>query len=412
MSASSPTSVKNGGERLLSDLRLLTAYAASGRLPVTQKGTPEKRALFKFAEKRGTSDGTYGFFLWLLAEPVIGRHPFEAADVWDADGAGSWLKLIDRAISSNHWMEGYSWRHMAWSPRSFQDTSAPARRLHMLQALRGCPATEWVDWTVFLSHLQTPMLRRADAIAQVASGGYTPDGKMSIEDTSAAIIGETFRWLGLVETGLQAGRLPGAGSPFFTHFRLTPRGRLLADNRPAEWPKLAAPPLEKTFKILPNHDISIPPRLEPALLARLLKVADLTGPSTLCITKQSLRSALDNGETLDAILDFLKSASSTGLPENVEIFVRDLCQKHGQIKIGYAGLYIEVTDPMLLLELESQPRMKGALVKKVGDRMALIKTEDPQALARTLKKLGYLPVIDIQKDNLDVMIPWKLRRRF
>jgi hypothetical protein len=221
-----------------------------------------------------------------------------------------------------------------------------------------------------------------------------------MEETAAAMLAETFLWCGLIDIGYGASSGVEPKSLAFSHFRLTPQGRAMVDDSPGAFPAVAAPPLENRFRILPNHDIQIPPRLDMGHLCRLLQLAELRSSSTLAFTKDSLRAALDQGQTMEAIIGFLKEHSSTGVPQNVEIFLRDLAAKHGHIKIGYAGLYLEVNDPLLLVELASHKALKGCFVKKVSDRMALVEADHPEVLARSLKRLGYFPVVESQPDDI------------
>ena len=69
----------------------------------------------------------------------------------------------------------------------------------------------------------------------------------------------------------------------------------------------------------------------------------------LALSRDTLRRALDRGETCDSILAFLNEYSQTRVPQNVEYLIREVGGKHGHIRIGQAGLYMVVNDPMLLL---------------------------------------------------------------
>lgn len=157
--------------------------------------------------------------------------------------------------------------------------------------------------------------------------------------------------------------------------------------------RLPLDPLEKTVRIQANLEIPLPPRLEHGVLAELLKVASLSGPHTLTLTKESLRQALDQGMDSDQILNTLARHSPTPIPEVVKEFVQTTAGKHGQIQVGYGGTYVEVQDPLLFVELLPHKAFREILVRQIGDRVALVSEPYPERVNQRLKKLGYFPVL-------------------
>lgn len=151
---------------------------------------------------------------------------------------------------------------------------------------------------------------------------------------------------------------------------------------------------EERFRVLPSGEIVIPARLAVPVLIQLFQIAELAGPSTCSLTKESLRQAMDDGWQMERIVHVLATSSHTGLPDTVKQLVTDIGHTHGHIKLGLAGCYLEVEDPLLLVELKAHKVLKPLIRKAAGDRVALLDAEDPSHVAKLLKKLGYLPVVE------------------
>ena len=159
--------------------------------------------------------------------------------------------------------------------------------------------------------------------------------------------------------------------------------------------------------VLPNMEISVPPRLEFSVLGRVISIAAATGPSSYAITKDSLRGALDEGIEEGEILEFLETHSKTGVPENVRRFVLETCGKHGHIKIGLGGCYLHVEDPLILTELKSSKTFKAMVQKDLSGSAAILTEENPNKVARLLRKLGYFPVVEERKVEDFNGAPWR-----
>src|SRR5262249_44513062 len=119
------------------------------------------------------------------------------------------------------------------------------------------------------------------------------------------------------------------------------------------------------FVVQPNLEIYAPPNLTPKLYYGLFRIADPKGSGMLEISRDSLRKAMDREMTSGSILDFLRQHSSTGLPQNVEYLVREVGGRHGHIRVGNAGLYLVVDDPILLKELAAQKKLSIQIRKQL-----------------------------------------------
>jgi hypothetical protein len=76
----------------------------------------------------------------------------------------------------------------------------------------------------------------------------------------------------------------------------------------------------------------------------------------------------------------------------VEHLLREIGTRHGHIRIGQAGLYIKVDDPMLLKELRSLKNVDIHFREELADTVALIAGSSVDALLKQLRHAGYLPV--------------------
>jgi len=236
------------------------------------------------------------------------------------------------------------------------DKTLKAKRLIVLKVLEELPTKQWVTYAEFAERVFSSGWKRVDSGIHSNNAfyhnerwprrGYVSD--LSAQDTLANLTAESLVWLGLLDVGLGRPRKTGYD---LTHIRLTDWGRQFLDKKSGRFEPLPAVPVETQFRLLPNLEVSVSPRLRPDLLAQLFKIAVLKGVNSFSLTKESLREALDEGMTLSGILDFLRSNSGCEIPTMVQQFVEEVAQKHGHIKLGIAGAYLQVDDPVLLVEL-------------------------------------------------------------
>jgi hypothetical protein len=146
------------------------------------------------------------------------------------------------------------------------------------------------------------------------------------------------------------------------------------------------------FVLQANLEVFAPPDLAAPLLFRLFAMSEPSGRGMLSLSRESLRQAMDSGESSASILDFLRSNSQTGVPQNVEYLIRDVAGHHGQIEVGHAGLYLKVADPTLLKELTAQKNLKIGFRRMLTEDVALITGESVDAVLKALRQGGYLPV--------------------
>ncbi len=413
VSEHAPAQLRAWGLRLLSDLQLFSAYQASGRMQFTQNDIPLRHQLRAFLKGLGIAEENYGLFLNVSTEAFFGAVIKRTTHTLDANPAESMSRLIVFWRDGDLWQESAHWRDAHRSVDGQLDKTLKAKRLIALKALEALPTRQWVKYEEFEEFIFTLGWKRVDSGVHRNNAYYhnerwprrefVPD--LSPEETLANLTAESLVWLGLVDVGI--GR-PRKNAWEITHLRLTDWGRQFLDKKSGRFEPLPPVRAETHFSVLPNLEISVTPRLRPDLLAQLFKMAVLKGVNSFSITKESLREALDEGMTLVEILAFLTANSSAPVPFLVQQFVEEVSQKHGHIKLGIAGAYLQVDDPVLLVELRAHRALKDVFHKQVGDKLAILNDRDLDRIAKALRKLGYLPVIEKsdQIDRLKSKVHW------
>jgi hypothetical protein len=151
---------------------------------------------------------------------------------------------------------------------------------------------------------------------------------------------------------------------------------------------------EEKFIIQPNHEVYASPYLKAGVLYRLMILCELNKDQTPMLTANSIRAALDTGETSESIISFLEKYSRTGVPQGVRMLINDTGERHGHIHVGSGGIYIQTRDPILLQELLAQKSLKIHLRKQLTDTIALVTGDSVNDIMKQLRLAGYQPVHD------------------
>jgi len=97
------------------------------------------------------------------------------------------------------------------------------------------------------------------------------------------------------------------------------------------------------------------------------------------------------------IRTLLQHGSRVPLPPTVERLIDDQGQRFGRIKIGTAHTYVKTDDPALLEELRRDKKLSKLDWRDVAPGIAFVVSSDPISVLDTLRKAGYLPVIEQDK---------------
>jgi len=134
---------------------------------------------------------------------------------------------------------------------------------------------------------------------------------------------------GLIESGL---------GPQGSYLRLSRTGRIFVGGDQLD--QLEANTKVK-FLLQPTFEILAPVGLPLQMLWRLSEVAELKSvdrASTYVLTRESIRSALDEGWRCEQLIRFLAEGSQVGVPQNVKKTIRNWAGKHGAVEFHDALL--------------------------------------------------------------------------
>jgi len=218
-----------------------------------------------------------------------------------------------------------------------------------------------------------------------------------LADAVTAVLREA-EWLGV--TG--RGALSGAGRVLATGGD----GDALAEQMAEQLPS----PVDH---ILMQADLTaIAPGPLHGELAQLMRlVADIEsrgGASVHRFTPGSVRRALDAGWTADEVLEALRVASRTGMPQPLEYLVRDVARRHGQTKVGRATGYVRSDDESVLEALLAERSLASLQLRRIAPTV-LISTADPESLLELMRHAGYSPVQE--RPDGSVVVSVATRRR-
>ena len=397
----------------------LLGFITTNESARTGVGVIHKTSLKNVARTLSLSEERYASFLYALCREskLIITQTERQIYAMTAKGA-SWLHWDSTAQSVTlyeAWKTGTIWGEMYNEPLrkegSYRSEEAMLRlRRTALRLLAESEPGRWHD----LNSLTDTLTFRAPLMLSNA-GMMGPDLVASPAAFIRLLVAEALVWLGVTEIATEesappppsaapakqtkAGRKPEpaqrAALPDAMAYRVTPLGSYLLSQQNAA-PQ--AEPREDKFIVQANGEIFIPPYLEPILLYRLLCLTETpvknTTSNTVTLTRDSIRRALDAGDTAREILAFLQAHSRAGIPQNVEYLIHEIGGKHGHIHIGQAQMYLQADSPMLLQELMARREIKPFIVKSLTDTIALLKSDDPDKMMRELRKAGYMPTAD------------------
>ncbi len=148
---------------------------------------------------------------------------------------------------------------------------------------------------------------------------------------------------------------------------------------------------------------------ELAQLMRLVADVESRGGATVHrFTPASVRRALDAGWTADELLESLRGASRTGLPQPLEYLVRDVARRHGQTRVGGATAYIRSDDESVLESLLVERALNALRLRRIAPTV-LVSSADPEMLLELMREAGYSPVQE--RPDGSVVVSVAARRR-
>jgi hypothetical protein len=261
-----------------------------------------------------------------------------------------------------------------------QPEPAPSLQWQVRQSLLTNLATIPVQRSLSVQDYIESFLQNELAIVDVdtqSSSQYTAAGFM--DDISYSLY-SILDWIGIIRVTLDP-----EGNDLY---RVTQYGHDLLVEKEAE---KTPPRVETDFVVLANHEIVMPPDIDPAVRFRLCQFVEQRG-SHCAVTRDSLRRGLDNGWEAKDIKDFLRSHSRSDLPENVITFVEEIADRHGHIVIDAGKRTVKTRDAWLMTEIKARRTVTPYIGEPIDEKKARITTgKDPRRLLILLRKAGYFP---------------------
>jgi hypothetical protein len=182
------------------------------------------------------------------------------------------------------------------------------------------------------------------------------------------LVGESMRWLGLVEVDQ-----PPPGQPP-TRFHLTDLGLHLFFNRPLSDTATEVAPGHAIVQ--PNFEVVIPDAASSlGLIAQLDSFAErrtLDRAAIYVLTPEALVRGLDQSWTGDRILQTLESAAGSPLPQNVRFSLEEWVARYEAVSVHEAGSLLEADSPEQLDGWLADRKLAPMLGRRLGPRTILI----------------------------------------
>lgn len=205
----------------------------------------------------------------------------------------------------------------------------------------------------------------------------------------AQVVGESLRWLGLVDVGYPPTTAKGAAEPVPVAARLTPLGRRVLG--------AAETPIEEAtggpaLVVQPNFEVLVLDALAYLdLVSRLDAFADnqsLDRAAVYRLTRTSVVRGLAAGWTEEGIVGLLEAAAATTLPQNVRHTLGDWVREYERIHLYRDATILEAPDAATLDGWLADPALAPALVRRLAPTVALVRPADAEGLATRLAGRG------------------------
>ncbi len=135
----------------------------------------------------------------------------------------------------------------------------------------------------------------------------------------------------------------------------------------------------------------------PAIQRRTMNVlaeVESTGVATTYrFTENSLRRALDQGQSAHEIIDFLSRLSRTPLPQPLTYLVDDVARKHGVLRVGVASIYLRCDDEQLIGSVQADRRLQSLRFRQLAPGI-IVSASPADMVLDKLRDAGYAPVAE------------------
>jgi hypothetical protein len=102
---------------------------------------------------------------------------------------------------------------------------------------------------------------------------------------------------------------------------------------------------------------------------------------------------MDAGWPVERIHEFLRTVSSTPVPQPLSFLVDDTSRRHGRLRLGLASMYLRSDDPTELDAVLADPRLSGLDLYRVAPTVALT-AQDESFVLDSLRQAGHAPLAE------------------
>lgn len=206
-----------------------------------------------------------------------------------------------------------------------------------------------------------------------------------------AVLEGPLLWLGAVSLGYREGKLLA--------FRVTPAGAFIMHRRANLVEAEIEPAAEDAVRFENNLTVSIVPGYAPAQLHELLHhlgTLEETTPQRFVyrISAEGVLHALEQGQTIERLLEQLEAWSGKRVPADWKIKVQEWSQNYGKLHIYDEMTLIEMADDYALQELFSNTSLREHVIYQFSPRLVAIRPEALDRLVGEMEKQGYMPRIE------------------
>ncbi len=174
--------------------------------------------------------------------------------------------------------------------------------------------------------------------------------------------------------------------------QVTDRGRRLLDGETIE---SYAP--ESSFILQPNHEVLASSHLHPELRWTLNHIAALHQADQVSVYKfsaESIYEGLRSGISLDEILAFLRTYSKTGIPQNVEISIKEWAEQYGQIYFMDVML-LRCKNERIAQEIKASKQIGKYILGEISPMDLVVSRRKYKELLSLLEKQNYMPLPEV-----------------
>lgn len=175
------------------------------------------------------------------------------------------------------------------------------------------------------------------------------------------------------------------------YVRLNGLGAFVFDLSDTWTPPATAEGPRNLFAILPNHEIAVTQskKLSPDEIAGLEICAVPKSDYVWELSPYQILTYFESGGSMEEITTFLRSNSSTGIPDTVDVFLRDVAEKVSAVKEGEEALLFTVKDEATAALIASDSDAQKYCFLAGANRLVVPK-KNQRAFRSALKKLGYV----------------------